>query len=182
MLTSQNSALVCLATSVENQSTLTHQTGWPLQRLIVLSFFWCLTAESPADCVREAEESDVLLSHRRAALAGNASQPLHRAAHRGAADRVRDIRPQLHHPVLQEQRQGAQGEDTHALNICREARNLDIYSQTDTKCSKYILSSLHITCFVTAIFFPPPSVLFSHTLHSLILFLPFLPLSHACCL
>ncbi len=113
-------------------------------------FFWCLTAESPADCVGEAEESDVLLSHRRAALAGNTSQPLHRAAHRSAADRVRDIRPQLHHSVLQEQRQGAQGEDTHALNIRREAGNLDLYLQTDTECSKYILSSLHVTCFVTA--------------------------------
>ena len=82
------------------------------QRPIVLSV-WCLTAESPADCIGEAEESDVLLSHRRAALARNASQSLHRAAHRSAADRVRDNRPQLHHPVLQEQRERAQSEDTH---------------------------------------------------------------------
>lgn len=113
---------LCFAMSGNNQSAPTQHADWPLQRLIMLSF-WCLTAEGPAHCVGEAEESDVLLSHGRAALTRNTSQPLHRAAHWSAADRVWNIRPQLHHPVLQEQRQGAQGEDTHAhkhrLNICR---------------------------------------------------------------
>lgn len=87
-----------------------------------------LSAASPADGVGEAEEPDVLLSHRRAALTGHESQPLHRATHRSTANRVRDVRPQLLHPFLQERRQGAQGED----GLRKQASYLRVCLQMDS--------------------------------------------------
>lgn len=125
------------------------------------------TAEGPADCLGEAQESDVFLSHGRAAFACHPGQPLHRPPHRSAADRVRDIRPQLLHPVLPQQRKGAQGEarGTRPKQMLRF-----IVFQQNSLPQKSILVTHKASCFVMASSSPSPLlyVLFSHnTLHSL---------------
>lgn len=109
-----------------------------------------LTEESPAYGLGETEEPNVLLGHHCAAFTSHTGQPLHWAAYRSTTDRVGDVGSELLHPVLQEWRQRAKGEN-------REDSNLCLYWQ---KHPKYVLSSLHACWHASWLY-------------------PFLPLSHA---